>query len=529
MPRILSALLLSSALVSLPALVPAAQAFCGFYVAKADAKLFNKASKVVVARSGQRTAVTMASDYQGDPKEFALVIPVPTVVTKEQISIVENATVDHLDAYTAPRLVEYFDPDPCAAPPAGAIPRVALQAAAPAPGAASKAREAALGVKIEAQYTVGEYDIVILSATQSDGLTTYLNEEGYKIPAGAAPVLGSYIKQNMKFFLAKVNLKEQAKAGAQFLRPIQVAYDTPKFMLPIRLGTVNADGPQDMIMLFLSEKGRVETTNYRTVRLPSNVEVPIYTKAEFGKFYTALFGHQVAKDGMKNVYLEYAWDMGWCDPCAADPVPDDKLASLGATWVKVPERPTQTQPDPGAAAAFQVKLRDKQAEIAKAQQEATLAAQAAGLPGAGEAAQAKAWQTQERVKKLNAELANLWRVENQRRQAEQQRQATSQPQVRRLPPNQGTNVFVTRLHVRYDANNFPEDLVFQETADRSNFQGRYILRHPFTGEAKCSAGEDYLRSLGLRFEKEAATLAHLTGWDIGEIRKRMGETGQKPR
>ena len=91
-----------------------AQAFCGFYVAKADAKLFNKASKVVVARKDQRTVVTMASDYSGDPKEFALVVPVPTVIGKGQIHITDNALIDHVDAYTAPRLVEYFDPDPCA-------------------------------------------------------------------------------------------------------------------------------------------------------------------------------------------------------------------------------------------------------------------------------------------------------------------------------------------------------------------------------------------------------------------------------
>ena len=436
---------------SLLALAPllastSAQAFCGFYVAKADAKLFNKASKVVVARKGERTAVTMASDFQGDLKEFGIVIPVPTVVTKEQIKIVENATVDHLDAYSAPRLVEYFDPDPCRQQVEWLAQRqsagkVALSAAPPA----AKARAEALGVKVEAEYTVGEYDIVILSATQSDGLATYLSQEGYKIPAGAAPVLGSYIKQNMKFFLAKVNLKEQAKSGAQFLRPIQVTYDTEKFMLPIRLGTVNANGPQDMIVLMLSEKGRVETTNYKTQKIPTNVEVPIYTKAEFGSFYKALFDTQVKKDDMRAVYTEYAWDMGWCDPCAADPVPNDKLVALGATWVAQPA-------DNGASTG-------------------------------------------------------------------------SAPNFRRPGP-QGSNVYVTRLHVRYDAKNFPEDLMFQETADRANFQGRYILRHPFKGDAKCSAGEDYLRSLGLRFEKEAATLAHLTGWDIAQIRRRMAETGQ---
>src|SRR5262247_68131 len=99
---------------SVLAAAPPASAFCGFYVAKADAKLFNRSSKVVVARKDERTVVTMASDYAGDPQEFALVVPVPTVVRREHIRITSNGLIDHLDAYTAPRLVEYFDPDPCA-------------------------------------------------------------------------------------------------------------------------------------------------------------------------------------------------------------------------------------------------------------------------------------------------------------------------------------------------------------------------------------------------------------------------------
>src|SRR5260370_7426321 len=56
----------------------------------------------------------MASDYEGEPKEFAVVIPVPTFIERKQIGIVEMKTVDHLDAFTAPRLVEYSDEDPCA-------------------------------------------------------------------------------------------------------------------------------------------------------------------------------------------------------------------------------------------------------------------------------------------------------------------------------------------------------------------------------------------------------------------------------
>jgi hypothetical protein len=421
--------LLAAALFSGAAFAFAAPvaAFCGFYVAQADAKLFNKASKVVVARKDKRTAVTMASDYQGDPKEFALVIPVPVVVHKEQIKIVNPAVVDHLDAYSAPRLVEYFDPDPChpaiydklekSAGPGG----VQLGAAGHQPAPSN-------GVRIEAQYTVDEYDIVILSATQSDGLAAWLSDNGYKIPDGAAAVLGSYIKQDMKFFVAKVNIKEKDKLGYQFLRPIQVSYETSKFMLPIRLGTVNANGPQDMIVFMLSEKGRVETTNYRTVKVPSDVETPLYIKAEFGKFYKAMFDNQIARDGGKLVYLEYAWNMGSCDPCASAPLSLEELKALGGHW---------------------------------------------GESSAGQS-------------------------------------------------------FVTRLHVRYDGAHFPEDLMFQETADRENFQGRYILRHPFTGATHCSQGVEYRRSLRARFEQEAATLAHMTGWDIATIRAEMRKSEQIP-
>ena len=104
------------ALLSVVAWMCAAQtalAFCGFYVTKADTTLFNRASKVVLVRDGDRTVVTMANDFQGDPTEFAVVIPVPTLLTRDQIHVGDQAVIDHLDAYTAPRLVEYFDHDPC--------------------------------------------------------------------------------------------------------------------------------------------------------------------------------------------------------------------------------------------------------------------------------------------------------------------------------------------------------------------------------------------------------------------------------
>lgn len=318
-------------LLAAAALPVTASAFCGFYVARADSKLYNKSSQVALVRDGKSTSITMASDYQGDPKEFALVIPVPTVIDKDDVKVVEKALLDHLDTYTAPRLVEYWDMDP----------DVQMNPVAPAPGMAEMGVKRtfsdgarARGVTIEKQFTAGEYDILVLSAKQSDGLLLWLNENSYKMPDGAEPVLDSYIRQNMKFFVAKVNLERQAQEGRTWLRPIRVSFKSRKFMLPVRLGTVNSNGPQDMIVYVLNRNGRVESTNYRTIQMHTNKNVPEFIKGEFADFYRAMFDRVVENEKMSSVITEYYWDMGWCDPCSSDPVPLKELRELGCDWLK---------------------------------------------------------------------------------------------------------------------------------------------------------------------------------------------------
>ena len=247
---------------------------------------------------------------------------------------------------------------------------------------------------IEAHYTVGEYDILILSAQQSSGLETWLRENGYRIPAGASAVLASYLKQNMRFFVAKVNLTEQAKLGFTYLRPLQVAYESPKFMLPIRLGTVNANGAAGAVRLRADPQGprRDHELPHREAAIGHGAAgLPEGSRRVRQVLQGDVQRARSRRRTMRVLFLEYAWDMGWCDPCAADPLSNDELRQLGVFWAATA---------PAAAA--------------------------------------------------------------------------------------GPNVFLTRLHVRYDNAHFPEDLVFQETADRTNFQGRYVLRHAWQGEETCA-------------------------------------------
>jgi hypothetical protein len=418
-------------------LATSAQAFCGFYVARADTDLFNQASQVVLVRDDDRTVITMANDFEGKVADFAIVVPVPTMIQREQINVGDRAVIQHLDAYTAPRLVEYHDPDPCRL--YDRMERMnADSSMLPESGAEQKRAARSQGVTIEASYTVGEYDILILSAAQSDGLIRWLNDNGYRIPKGANRVVDSYLKQDMRFFVAKVNLEQQSRLGYQYLRPLQVAYESHKFMLPIRLGTLNAKGKQELYVYALTRTGRVETSNYRTVKLPTGAEVPEFIQDEFGEFYRAMFDRQTRLENERAVFLEYAWDMAWCDPCAADPLSAKELRQLGVFWV-------------------------------------------------------------------NGNTSNGGS---------------------RIAPTPAQNVFVTRLHVRYDRQHFPEDLMLQETGDRQNYQGRYVIRRPWKGPTSCDATQ-YQADVRQRQEREAQQLANLTGWDIEAIRAKIPFAGGK--
>jgi hypothetical protein len=339
---------------------------------------------------------------------------------------VGDATIfERIDAYSAPRLVEYFDEDPCE-------PRVMLEMSAPmAAGSAQKekveARAKSLGVTIEEQFSVGEYDILILGAEESSGLETWLNENGYKMPQGASEALAPYIKMGMNFFVAKVNLERFEQKGYANLRPLMMAFESDDFMLPIQLGMLNADGPQDLTIYLLSPEGQIELENYRVAKIPSDVYVPEFVENEFADMYRAMFDTAYKREDEKAAFLEYAWDMAWCDPCAADPLSQDELRRAGVFWL------------------------DQHTDF--------------GAP----------------------------------------------------------NVFLTRLHVRYTKDKFPEDLMFRVTDNRENFQGRYILQRPYKGELTCSAGHDYISSVRERQDQEAQTLARLTGWDYAEIKAKIPE------
>jgi hypothetical protein len=272
-----------------------------------------------------------------------------------------------------------------------------------------------MGVTIEAQYQIGEYDILLLSAKESTGLRDWLIMNGYKIPPTADEVLNPYIKSNMKFFVVKVNLGKLKAGNFDYLNPIQISFEHEKFMLPIRLGMANSTGSQDMIVYAFTRSGRVECTNYRTVKMPTDRKIPLFIKEEFGPFYKNVFERTWKNEGRNAVFLEYAWNVtpNWgmkCDPCVGPPPMQNELSQAGVWWL-----------------------------------------------------------------------------------------------------NEGSNVFFTRMHVRYEKTKFPSDLTFQVTPNNENYQARYVLTNPAWGEFDCEAGQNYLVELSERRKVEVDELFALSG------------------
>ena len=305
------------------------RAFCGFYVSGADASLYNNATMVVLMREGTRTVLSMQNNYQGPPEDFAMVVPVPVVLQKENVKTLPKEIFARVDKLAAPRLVEYWEQDPCR-------PMVVYEMAAGAPPsarlkAALEEKDAAdYGVTIEAQFKVAEYDIVILSAKDSSGLDKWLRKNEYNIPKGANEVLRPYVEQNTKFFVAKVDSKKvKFENGRAVLSPLRFHYDSPTFALPVRLGLLNSAGKQDLIVHILGKQQRYEVANYENASIPTNIRVRDEVRKDFGAFYDALFERTIEKNP-GAVVTEYAWDATSCDPCPEPPLQPDELATLGA-------------------------------------------------------------------------------------------------------------------------------------------------------------------------------------------------------
>src|SRR6185369_6316223 len=268
-------------------------------------------------------------------------------------------------------------------------------------------------------------------------------------------------------------------------------YDSEQFVLPIRLGIANSGGTQDLIVSILAPGQRYELANYRNVTIPTNLDVKDSVKDRFGAFYAALFDRTLEKNP-GAVVTEYAWQATTCDPCPGPTLNANDFMTLGADVLE-----PQSQPEPQIA-----------------------------VPPGGR---------------------------------------PRPPMGKRMARSFGMDFVLTRLHARY-GRDLKDDLVFKaappivggrefvrdggkleegaQPSSVNNFQGRYAIRHRWTGPVACAnprrgiwggppngGGTPPQAALNLAFAPRGEVqLATSIKGDVPEIGLRKGvlEKGPKP-
>ncbi len=280
-------------------------------------------------REGQQTVLSMQNDYEGPPEDFAMVVPTPQVLEKDDVKTIEDGVFDTIDRLTAPRLVEYWEQNPCRS-------RQGRDAAFGGDaGSAPRADSGNRGdVDVEAKFDVGEYEVVVLSSDESSALEAWLQDNGYNIPSGADMYLQPYVQQGNYFFVAQVDVdKVEFQNGQAVLSPLRFHYQSQQFKLPVRMGLVNSQGQQDLIVNILAREQRYQVANYPNTTIPTNLRVSESVKENFPSFYRSLFERTLQRNrenGQTPVVTEYSWDASKCDPCPGPTLDQSDYLTLGA-------------------------------------------------------------------------------------------------------------------------------------------------------------------------------------------------------
>lgn len=298
-----------------------AHAFCGMMVpVRPGQRLVNRSSMVVLARAGDRTVLTMRNDYEGPVEDFALVVPVPPGVRSRDVRTIEDSVFDRLEGITAPRLYDYDERDPCWNPnfPAANTPHRDLGVWVM--GGTLWLRGVGTGVgrggvDVESQFAVDEYDVTVLSASQSSALDGWLRSHGYHIPDGFEAAVRPYVEQGMHFFVARIAADRISLVdGRAVLSPLRITYTSEELTLPIRLGRLNADGMQDVVVHILAPEHRYEVASTPNVTIPTHYRVDESVRPSFESFYDELVDRTLEQNegaAITEFASEVAGEWGW--------------------------------------------------------------------------------------------------------------------------------------------------------------------------------------------------------------------------
>ncbi len=251
--------------------------------------------------------MVLSTMYFGQPADFAWVIPVPTLPSRDQVTVWEGGEVAFSELFyqTEPRLqvsrpgLDIVTTDWGCSGCGGASPGPAA-----APGFA--------GVEVVDQLQIKGLDITLLNAQSATDLTGWLNANGYRFPETAVNVLEHYIAKGWAFVAVKVDTPDEESRlvpplwSGYFPRdPLKITFRTDRCVFPMRISAVTSRPEGSAILLYVLAPYRVRAGNFPTVEMkPPSLTTS--TLADFRIAYQQAFQKLLNQPQGRALVVEYA-------------------------------------------------------------------------------------------------------------------------------------------------------------------------------------------------------------------------------
>jgi hypothetical protein len=237
--------------------VPKALACGGCFVpAQVDSPTVVSGHRMAMSISKTQTVLWDQIQYQGDPEEFAWVLPVKAGARVEEST---DAFFEALEAST--RVTVRSQEISCGSADSGCGFGCGDDAAEGSSGGYAGSEG---GVDVVHQGSVGPYETVTLSTSTPGALNTWLQDHGYNVDAASQPVIDQYVAEGFDF----IALRLQPGQGIAQMTPVRVVMPGGGLTLPLRMVAIGTGAVTPLVLYFIGE-GRHRVENFPEVTFPT--------------------------------------------------------------------------------------------------------------------------------------------------------------------------------------------------------------------------------------------------------------------
>jgi hypothetical protein len=239
----------AAGLAALALAAPAKDALaCGAcFIQQGDSTVVN-GHRMVLSVSQAQTVLWDQIQYQGDPAEFAWVLPVKPGA---RIEVASAAFFEVLEATTQRQIKS--PPVSCGGGGSGCS--SGLLAASAEAGDDFGPEENP--VTVVHSGTVGPYETVTLETSQPGALNTWLSDHGYNVDPASQPIIDAYVGEGFDF----IALRLQPGKGITQMAPVRVVSEGASPTLPLRMVGIGT-GATVPIVLYVIGEGRWTVQNF---------------------------------------------------------------------------------------------------------------------------------------------------------------------------------------------------------------------------------------------------------------------------